>query len=206
MWCDVKEEKDRQKKVAYRVWNSWRHYGQKSVLRSIQLFGCRHCLQLLWHRQMMLRFLLSLALMMPLWLQFQQPRSRCSGVSLYISSAADTDCRGMMPVGKLPASPVKIGSRPRLGVYIDNRQLWARTSGYGNCQCVLPCYLLCPARRKGALSVAFVRLFVRNGTTFFEILRHQQPLWVSTQTGIKRRSKILELELFHEQSILTIKQ
>ena len=44
------------------------------------------------------------------------------------------------------------------------------------------------------------------GTTFFEILRHQQPLWVSTQTGIKRRSKILELELLQEQSILTIKQ
>ena len=42
--------------------------------------------------------------------------------------------------------------------------------------------------------------------TFFEILRHQQPLWVSTQTGIKRRSKILELELLQEQSILTIKQ
>jgi len=40
----------------------------------------------------------------------------------------------------------------------------------------------------------------------FEILRHQQPLWVSTQTGIKRRSKILELELLQEQSILTIKQ
>ena len=29
---------------------------------------------------------------------------------------------------------------------------------------------------------------------FFKILRHQQALWVSTQTGIKRRSKILELE------------
>jgi len=41
---------------------------------------------------------------------------------------------------------------------------------------------------------------------YFEILRHQQPLWVSTQTGIKRRSKILELELLQEQSILTIKQ
>ena len=40
---------------------------------------------------------------------------------------------------------------------------------------------------------------------FFEILRHQQALWVSTQTGIKR-SKILELELLQEQSILTIKQ
>ena len=38
------------------------------------------------------------------------------------------------------------------------------------------------------------------------ILRHHQPLWVSTQTGIKRRSKILELELLQEQSILTIKQ
>ena len=34
----------------------------------------------------------------------------------------------------------------------------------------------------------------------------KQPLWVSTQTGIKRRSKILELELLQEQSILTIKQ
>ena len=29
---------------------------------------------------------------------------------------------------------------------------------------------------------------------------------VSTQTGIKRKSKILELELLQEQSILTIKQ
>jgi len=39
-----------------------------------------------------------------------------------------------------------------------------------------------------------------------QILRHQQPLSVTTQTGIKRRSKILELELLQEQSILTIKQ
>ena len=41
---------------------------------------------------------------------------------------------------------------------------------------------------------------------FLEILRHQQALWVSKQTGIKRRSKILELEMLQEQSILTIKQ
>jgi len=34
----------------------------------------------------------------------------------------------------------------------------------------------------------------------------QQALWVSTQTGIKRRSKILELEMLQEQFILTIKQ
>jgi len=46
----------------------------------------------------------------------------------------------------------------------------------------------------------------RNSTMFFEILRHQQALWGSTQTGIKRRSKILELEMLQKQSILTIKQ
>jgi len=33
------------------------------------------------------------------------------------------------------------------------------------------------------------------GLCFFKILRHQQALWVSTQTGIKRRSKILELKM-----------
>ena len=37
---------------------------------------------------------------------------------------------------------------------------------------------------------SFLLMIQRNGTTFFEILRHQQPLWVSTQTGIKRRSNI----------------
>ena len=52
----------------------------------------------------------------------------------------------------------------------------------------------------------FGYLVISYGTTFFDILRHQQPLWVSTQSGIKRRSKILELELLQEQSILTIKQ
>ena len=57
-----------------------------------------------------------------------------------------------------------------------------------------------------ALTQSFLLMIQRNRTTFFEILRHQQALWVSTQTGIKRRSKILELELLQEQSILTIKQ
>ena len=38
------------------------------------------------------------------------------------------------------------------------------------------------------------------------ILRHQQALWISAQTGLKRRSKILELEKLQDQSILTIKQ
>ena len=56
------------------------------------------------------------------------------------------------------------------------------------------------------MTQSFLLMIQRNGTTFFEILRHQQPLWVSTQTGIKRRSKILELELLQEQSILRIKQ
>ena len=56
------------------------------------------------------------------------------------------------------------------------------------------------------MTQSFLLMIQRNGTTFFEILRHQQPLWVSTQTAIKRRSKILELELLQEQSILTIKQ
>jgi len=53
---------------------------------------------------------------------------------------------------------------------------------------------------------SFLLMIQRNGTMFFDILRHQQALWVSTQTGIKRRSKILELELLQEQSVLTIKQ
>jgi len=52
----------------------------------------------------------------------------------------------------------------------------------------------------------FLMMIQRNGTMFFEILRHQQALWVSRQTSIKRRSKILELEMLQEQSILTIKQ
>jgi len=56
------------------------------------------------------------------------------------------------------------------------------------------------------MTQSFLLMIQRNGTMFFEILRHQQALWVSTQTGIKRRSKILELELLQEQSILTIKQ
>ena len=52
---------------------------------------------------------------------------------------------------------------------------------------------------------SFLLMIQRNGTMFSEILRHQQALWVSTQTGIKR-SKILELKMLQEQSILTIKQ
>ena len=48
----------------------------------------------------------------------------------------------------------------------------------------------------------------KNGCDYFRAILSQlsQPLSVSTQTGIKRRSKILELELLQEQSILTIKQ
>ena len=56
------------------------------------------------------------------------------------------------------------------------------------------------------MTQSFLLMIQQNGTMIFEILRHQQALWVSTQTGIKRRSKILELELLQEQSILTIKQ
>ena len=56
------------------------------------------------------------------------------------------------------------------------------------------------------MTKSFLLIIQGNGTMFLEILRHQQALWVSTQTGIKRRSKILELELLQEQSILTIKQ
>ena len=56
------------------------------------------------------------------------------------------------------------------------------------------------------MTQSFLLMIQRNGTMFYEILRHQQALWVSTQTGIKRRSKILELEMLQEQSILTIEQ
>jgi len=40
----------------------------------------------------------------------------------------------------------------------------------------------------------FLPMILRNGTAFIEISRHHQALWASTQTGKKRRSKILELE------------
>jgi len=44
------------------------------------------------------------------------------------------------------------------------------------------------------MTQSFLLMIQRNETAFFEILRHQQLLWVSTQTGIKRRSKILTIK------------
>jgi len=37
------------------------------------------------------------------------------------------------------------------------------------------------------MTQSFLLMIQRNGTMFFESLRHQQALWVSTQTGIKTK-------------------
>ena len=90
--------------------------------------------------------------------------------------------------------------------------------GYLSVVCPYKCpYSLCRLSVFGcwAFSVAWPivwtsgapTVFIRQRKRFYSLsTRHQQLLWVSTQTGIKRRSKILELELLQEQSILTIKQ
>jgi len=43
------------------------------------------------------------------------------------------------------------------------------------------------------MTQSFLLMIQRSGTTFFEILRRRRPLWVSAQTGVERRSGVLEL-------------
>jgi len=54
------------------------------------------------------------------------------------------------------------------------------------------------------MTQSFLPIIQRNGTVFRNF--EASAGVISTQTGIKRRSKILELEKLQEQSILTIKQ